>query len=87
MREFVKMAIFYGLLLLMVYWVDSFYYYLELQHNIRNPVPEVDVSRKRPTPMQSVLIDKCPDERGKLQAFVDCHTQITDMMRGEDNVR
>ena len=87
MREFVKTAIFYGSLLLIAYWVDSFYHYLELQHNMSNPVKELDISERRPLKMQSVLIQACPDERGKLQAFVDCHTQITDMMRGEDNVR
>ena len=56
MREFVKTAIFYGSLLLIAYWVDSFYYYLELRHNISNPVKELDISERRPLKMQSVLI-------------------------------
>lgn len=45
------------------------------------PMTEIQVRNRKPKTTQQMLIDNCPHERGKLQAFIDCRAEI--IKRGE----
>lgn len=69
-RNVVEIALGFGMLVLVAYFIDQFHDTLESHHDKENPIEEISEWDYRPKPYTGI----CPNHRkGELQDWVDCY--------------
>ena len=77
MREWIKILAGLGLLLVVVYWIDSFYAHLEQHDNEVNPITEIQVVTRQPMTTLEMRIASCPWRQiGKLGEALACRDKL-----------
>jgi len=84
MRDWIELGIVFLLLIAVCFYVDWLWVKLETHHNLTHPIKEIVVRPRDFEGVEWMLMEACPDERGKLQAFLDCHTEVKKLMNRTD---
>jgi hypothetical protein len=77
MKHKVTQVVITGVSLALIAAASTDFFHLEYYANERNPIKEIKVTFREPTPIFNMIVDsKCENKLGGLDKFLDCMLQL-----------